>query len=73
MILRSTRDRGWILAGFTAQEGSELLQLVLAALERIGERSGVQTLSAWCYEQLTDHADYIRVNGQDMPQTLNWR
>ena len=48
-------------------------QLVLSALERIGDRPGVETLSTWCHEQLTVHADYIRVNGQDMPQTLNWR
>ena len=48
-------------------------QLVLAALQRVGERPGVDALAAWCSEQLTQHTDYIRTNGQDMPQVLNWR
>ena len=48
-------------------------QLVLAALKRVGERPGVDALTAWCSEQLTQHTDYIRTNGQDMPQVLNWR
>ncbi|MCY7350899.1 MAG: phosphoketolase family protein, partial [Cytophagaceae bacterium] len=42
-------------------------QLVLSALERVGDRPGVQALTSWCRSKLTEHAAYIRANGEDMP------
>jgi len=48
-------------------------QLILAALERLDDQPGVTALTYWCHGRLSEHAAYIRANGQDMPAVLDWR
>lgn len=43
-------------------------QLVLASLKHIDKRPGIQVLTQWCQNKLTEHEAYIRQEGQDMPE-----
>ena len=46
---------------------------VLARVPRLVGHAAATSLAAWCHGKLTEHAVYIRANGDDMPDVRDWR
>ncbi len=46
---------------------------VLNRVPRLADHTGAKDLGAWCRGRLVEHAEYIRANGDDMPDVRDWR
>jgi xylulose-5-phosphate/fructose-6-phosphate phosphoketolase len=46
---------------------------VLARTPRLEGHAGAKSVADWCRGKLAEHAEYIRANGDDMPDVRDWR
>jgi xylulose-5-phosphate/fructose-6-phosphate phosphoketolase len=46
---------------------------VLARIPRLEGHAGAKSVADWCRGKLAEHAEYIRANGDDMPDVRDWR
>jgi len=46
---------------------------VLARIPRLKGHAGAESVADWCRGKLTEHAEYICANGDDMPDVRDWR